>query len=165
MQATKSSQSGVFLLEALIGILIFSIGVLALVAMGTTAISVQADAQYRTEAMNLAQRISSEIWTGVDRTKQTINGAEMSVVSTTSLLEYQNAPTLTSNCTFTGTASTKQVVLDWISAVRGTLPGSGSGMQQVKVSTGSSNQVSITICWQTPSDRNVRQYTLVTYVN
>jgi type IV pilus assembly protein PilV len=67
------SQSGVVLLEALIGILIFSMGILAMVALGATAATVQADAQYRTEAMNLAERISSAIWTGVDRT-QTIKG-------------------------------------------------------------------------------------------
>ena len=45
-------QRGMFLLEALVGILIFSIGILALVAMQATAITAQADAQYRVEAAN-----------------------------------------------------------------------------------------------------------------
>jgi len=39
------------LLEALIGILIFSLGILSMVALGATAVNVQADAQYRTEAI------------------------------------------------------------------------------------------------------------------
>lgn len=158
------SQKGVFLLEALIGILIFSFGVLALVAMAATAVTVQSDAQFRTEAMNLAQRVSSDIWTGVDRTKQTINGAEMSVVTTTSLDDFQHAPT-GSNCAFSGGASARQEVLDWENAVKATLPGSGNGMQQVKVSSATNNQVTITICWRAPSDNQVRHYTLVTYVN
>ena len=42
------------LLEALHGILIFSLAVLALVAMASTAVTVQADAQFRSDAMKLA---------------------------------------------------------------------------------------------------------------
>jgi type IV pilus assembly protein PilV len=69
MKTLERSQSGIVLLEALIGILIFSLGVLSMVALGATAVTVQADAQYRTEAMNLAERDLSQIWTGVDRTQ------------------------------------------------------------------------------------------------
>lgn len=164
MKAMERSQSGVFLLEALIGVLVFSIGVLALVALSSTAVSMQADAQFRAEAMNLAQRLSSEIWTGVDRTTQTINGAEMSVVTSSSLELYQHAPGGAS-CVFTGAASGRQVVLDWKDAVQAALPGSGNGMQQVSVDAAVNNRTTITICWQAPSDTKVRQYTLVTYVN
>lgn len=45
------------LLEALIGILIFSIGILALIAMQATAVTQVRDAQYRTEASVLADRM------------------------------------------------------------------------------------------------------------
>ncbi|MBK7423202.1 MAG: prepilin-type cleavage/methylation domain-containing protein, partial [Propionivibrio sp.] len=67
MKTTAHSQQGVFLIEALIGILIFSLGVLAMVALGTTAVSAQSDAQYRTEAANLATEIASEISLHADR--------------------------------------------------------------------------------------------------
>lgn len=164
MKPMKTAQSGVFLLEALIGVLVFSIGVLAMVALASTAVAMQADAQYRAEAMNLAQRLSSDIWTGVDRTKETVNGAEMSVVTATSLQQYQHAPG-GSDCAFTGADSTRQVVLDWADAVRAALPGSGNGMQQIAVDAATSNQARITICWQAPTDNKIRQYTLVTYVN
>jgi len=49
------------LLEALIGILIFSIGILALIAMQSTAVTQVRDAQYRTEASVLADRIMGEL--------------------------------------------------------------------------------------------------------
>lgn len=45
------------LLEALIGVLIFSIGILALIAMQSTAISQVRDAQYRTDASIQADRM------------------------------------------------------------------------------------------------------------
>ena len=46
----RISQAGFFMLEALVAILIFSLGILGLVAMGSVAINAQNDAQYRTEA-------------------------------------------------------------------------------------------------------------------
>jgi len=60
-------QGGFFLIEALVAILIFSLGVLGLVAMGSAAIAAQSDAQYRTEAAALADEIASKISLNVDR--------------------------------------------------------------------------------------------------
>ena len=65
MTPKPSGQQGVILLEALIGILIFSLGVLALVAMQAVSVSNVSNARYRTEAAFLANEIISEIW--VDR--------------------------------------------------------------------------------------------------
>jgi len=62
MTRSLRKQHGALLLEALIGILIFSIGILALVAMQATAISQVTDARYRTEAANLADRFIGGIW-------------------------------------------------------------------------------------------------------
>ena len=62
MKAMRAGQEGVMLLEALIGILIFSLGVLALVAMQAVSISNVSNAQYRTEAAFLANEILSQIW-------------------------------------------------------------------------------------------------------
>ncbi|MEQ1883299.1 MAG: hypothetical protein ABL878_20285 [Burkholderiales bacterium] len=55
-------QSGVMLIEALIGLLIFSMGILALVGMQATAVSQVTDAKYRSEAAYLADRMIGEIW-------------------------------------------------------------------------------------------------------
>ena len=62
------AQGGFFLIEAMVAILIFSLGILGLVAMGGTAVSSQSDAQYRTEASSLADAIAGQIALGVDRT-------------------------------------------------------------------------------------------------
>ena len=51
----RNTQSGVMLLEALIGILIFSVGILAMVGMQAIAIRLSTDARDRAEASNLAE--------------------------------------------------------------------------------------------------------------
>lgn len=54
-------QAGVVLIEALLGILIFSIGILALIGMQSVAVKNTSDARYRTEAAFLANSIISQI--------------------------------------------------------------------------------------------------------
>lgn len=58
----RRGQSGVMLLEALVGLLIFSIGILALVGMQAVATKNFANAQFRSEASFLASEILSQIW-------------------------------------------------------------------------------------------------------
>jgi type IV pilus assembly protein PilV len=55
-------QHGGFLLEALVGILIFTLGVLGLVALQSRAIAYSSDAQYRGEAAYLANAYVSKMW-------------------------------------------------------------------------------------------------------
>ena len=68
------AQGGFFLIEAMVAILIFALGILGLVAMGGTAVSSQSDAQYRTEASSLADAIAGEIALGIDRTERCQQG-------------------------------------------------------------------------------------------
>jgi len=56
-------QAGVMLLEVLIAILIFSIGILAVVGMQAAAINNVNDAKYRSEAAFLTNRLLSQMWT------------------------------------------------------------------------------------------------------
>jgi len=56
------AQSGVILLEALIAILIFSIGILALVGLQAVMTSNTSDAKYRSVASFIAQQRIAEIW-------------------------------------------------------------------------------------------------------
>ncbi len=60
-QVHGQSQSGVVLIEALLGILIFSIGILALIGMQSVAVKNTADARYRTEASFIANAMLSQI--------------------------------------------------------------------------------------------------------
>lgn len=152
----RADQRGMFLIEALFAILIFSTGILALVAIQTKAITTQTDAQYRVEAANLVDQIVGQIWLGVDRS----NATNLQ----TTLAAFQHRPS-GSNCNFSGTASANAAVTAWVASNR--LPGSTSAMQQIIVNTaaGSFNQVSVTVCWKGPLDATPHRHTVITYVN
>lgn len=62
MRKLPSGQRGMMLLEALIGILIFSLGVLALVAMQSVSVSSVSNAKYRVEAAFYADEIIHKAW-------------------------------------------------------------------------------------------------------
>ena len=62
MPTPRNAQQGVMLLEALIGLLIFSIGILALLAMQATSMRVTVDAKYRSEASFLVNEIVGVMW-------------------------------------------------------------------------------------------------------
>src|SRR3982751_3569019 len=55
-------QQGSFLLEALIGILVFSFGVLGIVGLQAQSMRHISDAQYRGEAVYLAQSLVAKMW-------------------------------------------------------------------------------------------------------
>lgn len=59
---SKSDQSGMVLLEGLIAILIFSIGILGAVGLQATMIKVNADAKYRVEAGLLVEQRIAKMW-------------------------------------------------------------------------------------------------------
>lgn len=56
------NQKGVILLEALIAILIFSMGILAVVGLQAAMIKNTADSQYRAEASYIAQQALGVMW-------------------------------------------------------------------------------------------------------
>lgn len=62
----KSTQRGVALLEALVSILLFSMGVLALVGLQSTMIKNTSDSQYRSEASYIAQQWVGVMWADPD---------------------------------------------------------------------------------------------------
>ena len=160
----RRSQEGFFLIEAMVAILIFAIGILGLVAMGGTAVSSQSDAQYRTEASSLADAIASQISLGVDRTTD--------ATMLTSLQAFEHQPSGAAvDCAFSGTATLLPSVTDitnraanLVSGEPG-LPGATGAQQQIKIDPAAFNRVEITLCWQTANDARPRRHTLVTYIN
>ncbi len=165
-------QQGSFLLEALIGVVIFALGVLTMIALQANAIAVQSDAQYRIEASNLADQILGQINLNVARDALTGN------VDQTDLLTFSHQPTGGTTqcrsggadcCNFSGAASTNPIVTAWATALNTTaatrLPGSSASSQQITISTADSNRVSIVICWQGPKDVNPRFHRILAYVN
>jgi len=60
--ARFKNQAGSVLLEALVAILIFSVGILAIVGMQTTAVKAASDAKYRSDASLLASELLGQMW-------------------------------------------------------------------------------------------------------
>jgi type IV pilus assembly protein PilV len=57
-------QTGSFILEALVSVLIFAIGLIALMGMSAQAISQVGQTKYRNDASNLAGELAGEMWVG-----------------------------------------------------------------------------------------------------
>ena len=133
----KSKQSGVALLEALVGILIFSIGILALMGLQAQSIRNTVEAKYRNEAAYLANQIIGQMW--VDRANL---------------------------ATYDTTAGTGPQMLAWRGRVANTLPRvvvGGANSPEIDVA---GNQVTVTIFWQMPGADSVqRQFAVVAQVN
>jgi len=60
---TRKSQAGVMLIEALVAILLFSVGVVAVMGMQAVSIEQVSQAKYRTDASYLADQIIGKMWT------------------------------------------------------------------------------------------------------
>lgn len=159
-------QSGVMLIEAMIGILIFAIGILALVAMQATAIRAAQDSRYRTEAVNYANDLLSQMLVNINR-----SNAATFKTSVESFIHQASG----ADCAFSGAASTNTVVTDWAALVTNTpavsnplrppLPGATADKLQVLVDTsvGAYNKITITVCWKGPDDPVARKHVLVSY--
>lgn len=62
MKRAQTQQQGSMILEAMIAILIFSMGILALVGLQATAINTASDAKYRSTAGFLADQMIGTVW-------------------------------------------------------------------------------------------------------
>jgi type IV pilus assembly protein PilV len=144
MTPARNDQQGVVLLEALIGILIFSIGILALVAMQAVSVSSVSNARYRTEAAFLANEIISEIW--VDKGVNYGNVAGYAVSS--------------------GAASSPSAQA-WVDKVYSLLPGSNANPPEVAVTTPAAGgrQVTVTLRWRAPDAVTVSNHVAVAFIS
>jgi type IV pilus assembly protein PilV len=151
------------LIESMIAILIFSMGILALLGMFTSAVSRTTDSQYRVEAANHANRILGQIWANVDRSTAANFAA--------TLAAYQHKPN-GANCSFSGAASANADVTAWVTAITaaGTgLPGASStanaSTNQILVDTANMNRVTVTVCWRAPGDAYAHRHVVVANIN
>lgn len=160
----RASQQGMFLIEALVSIMLFAIGILGIVGLSAYAISAQSDAQYRTEAATLANRIAQEAWLNVDRYTGADPGTRAaSLRATLATFRHQ---TTGEDCAFSGEASPNAVVSQWREAAQ-RLPGATETMQQIRVDTDAAgyNKLTVAVCWQVPADPVPRRHVLATFVN
>jgi type IV pilus assembly protein PilV len=149
MTMNTHRQQGVMLIEALIGILIFSIGILALIGMQGTAIKNTTDARYRSDAAYLASSIASQI-------RLDMGNVDLYKDSNTT----PHAPRET-----------------WRTQVQTSLPGINIATNQripsIDIQPGPtwagdgtpSSRATIVLYWQQPGESEQHQFQLVTYVS
>jgi type IV pilus assembly protein PilV len=123
------SQAGVMLLEALVAILIFSIGVIALMGLQATSISSMTQNKYRTDASYLANQIIAAMWVG-------------------------QADAAQSGLPAFATSGGNAVRAAWDSLVKASLP-LGKGVITWNAAT---HQATVTVTWQRPDDPTPHQY-------
>jgi len=135
------------LLEGLIAVLIFSMGILAIVGMQAAAVKASSDAKYRSEAGLLANQLLGAMWVS-DRTPAILQAAFASP-SGTAYVPWAWAGTDSAN---PGTQTVPAA-----GTVLATLPGAQANPPTVTVTDISSatsrvSQVTITIQWLAPNE-------------
>lgn len=147
----RKQQSGVMLLEALIAILIFSLGILGIVGMQASAVKASRDSKYRSEASLLVNELIGEMRTG-----------------------QREGVTLQTNFQGDGpgaTVSDGPIYTAWAARVGTMLPGTVANPPIVTVTTlgvvgppRTSSVVSITVRWKTPNETSVHRYQTVVQI-
>ena len=139
-------QRGAYLLEALIGILIFSLGILGIVGLQAQAIRFTNDSEYRAEAVYLANSLISQMWTD-DRTLLK-NKYDSTIAGT----EYVNFRAKVNSALSGATVPDPDVLVDTALGVDGitAMPAAPSNTSSV---------VQVRIQWQLPGDTIMHNYT------
>lgn len=115
-------QSGIALLEGLIAIVIFSLGIIAIVGLQTMAVKQSTDARYRSEAGVLANQLIGQMWV-TDRTPATLQA------------------------TFESGGAGYNA---WLASVTSALPGAATYPPTVNVSA--TGEVTVAVFWLPPSE-------------
>jgi type IV pilus assembly protein PilV len=144
-RSLRNAQSGVMLLEALIGILIFSLGILAMVGMQAMSIRLASDARDRAEAASLASQLVGDMW-----------------LHRTTLADFQ----------YPGSGTVPPALTTWITQVNETLPDAaalppiiavGAAPPPLPASVGT--QTTVTMQWRNPGDTAIHQFVMTAYIN
>lgn len=136
------SQAGIMLLEAMIAILIFSFGILAVVGMQAHAVQDMGQAKFRSDASFLANQVIADIWTNAPKAS-----------------EYEWT-----------SGAPPALVTNWADQVYATLPGSQDNHPTIEYDA-ATRQITVTLRWLTPAEKSVdssmapHKFTAITYVN
>jgi type IV pilus assembly protein PilV len=136
MQRTTIKQRGVFILESLIAVLIFSVGILGIVGLLAVSVTNAAGAKYRNDASLLANSIVGQMWVD-DKTNASLK------------------------TNFESPNGTKFVT--WKSDVTNAMPGSAANPPTITINT--SNVATITVRWQAPGEPAAHNYILSALIN
>ena len=130
-------QRGATLLEALIGILIFSIGILALVGMQALAIKHMSDAKYRSDASFFANEIIGQMW---------VNRASLGTYA------------------YAGAGAPPAAINSWVTSIQNALPGV-TAVANLPIITVAGTTVTVTVRWRLPGGTDVHQHITMAYIN
>lgn len=150
LKRTRTKQTGSMILEALIAILIFSMGILALVGMQAQAINNVADAKYRSTAGFLADQMVGTMW-----------------ATSTSIINASNVMTITPDpafaCNPCSGAAGNAYTQAWATSVAAALPNATGANAPIIAIAGP--LVTITIAWQPPNTATTHKHVVSTYIN
>ena len=133
-----TKQDGSVVLEALISILIFSIGILAIVGLQAAAIKNVASAKYRTDASLLANQVIGQMWVSNKTNAALVNN-------------------------FSSPAGANYVA--WANIVAQGLPGvSGVPANAPTIAIDANNNATVTLFWQAPDETVAHNYTAIAVV-
>lgn len=139
----RDPQKGVMLIEALIAILIFSIGILAVVGMQSIAIKNVTESRSRSEAAFLASELLAQMWIDQNISPAGANTSNVTV----------------GNYDYQGTGSVPVRLAGWVGRVNAKLPGSTQAGVKPKVTitnaSASGATVKIELFWQQPEEASL----------
>lgn len=138
-------QRGMMLIEGLLAILIFSMGILAVVGLQAASVKNSADAKYRADASFLANQIIGAMW-----------------ADQANLATYAHNPTGVP-CAPIPPASGNATVNAWLADIAQALPNADAGLQQISISP--TNVVTVSVCWQGPSEPAPHMYTAIAQIS
>jgi type IV pilus assembly protein PilV len=147
----RKQQSGVMLIEALIAILIFSIGVLGVVGIQASAIAASRDAKFRTDAGLLANELIGQMWSG---------NRDGTILQTN--FQGDGNQVDASNVLVDG-----PIYSAWLLRVTNSLPGVLENPPQVSVTPGvigppkTSSVVNITVRWKSATESVAHSYRVI----
>jgi type IV pilus assembly protein PilV len=141
MSTIRNKQSGVMLLEVLIALLIFAIGILGLIGMQAVSIKLTGESKYRAEASMFADQLINQMWAD-DRTNAVLIANYDSSIGGNKYTEWKNQ---------IQTAGTG-------------LPGA-TGASDPTVTIDINNVVTVSVFWQAPEETAAHKYVTVARLN
>lgn len=136
MEISLKNQRGVVIVENMIAILIFSMGILGIVGLLAASMKNTAGAKYRTDASLLANQIIGQMWTD-DKT----NAALKTNFESPSGIQFVN----------------------WKTNVANILPGVAANPPTIAIDV--NNVVTVTVQWQPPGEPTPHSYTIYARIN
>ena len=143
----RPASKGFVLLDAMVAVLIFSFGVLGMVALQSSAIQLTGNANYRMNAAMLADQVIAQMWTDpTNLAGYATGGAQYTTWSKT--LSCSSA-TASTSCLPGVTANPPTIVVGPAVTYNGVNP---------------NYLVTVTINWQAPNDATAHSYVSITQI-